>query len=113
VERYKEIIREKDASLGELQATVLSKEREVIVMMHKVHHIIPHYSSTTGIQAPVLNRTARSMQCSPYAVLAEIDSQLQECILHTSVQVVLQNWRFMVCTSCKACKVVASVDAQQ
>jgi hypothetical protein len=58
VERYKEIIREKDASLGDLQATVLSKEREVIVMMHKVHYIMQHRLITVLQRM----RTSRTMQ---------------------------------------------------
>ena len=41
MEKYKEIIREKDASLAEARSAMLQKDREVSIMLHKVtNHIV-------------------------------------------------------------------------
>ncbi|KAG5186520.1 hypothetical protein JKP88DRAFT_256421 [Tribonema minus] len=50
VERCKQVIKEKDATIGELQNTVFSKEREMIVMMHKMEQLQATLAEYTDVR---------------------------------------------------------------
>ncbi|CAM9957162.1 unnamed protein product, partial [Laminaria digitata] len=63
---YQDMLKEKDASIGELQKSVLDKEKEVIAMMHKIGQLEEALSQFTDHRQADAEQYSEWGQAEPY-----------------------------------------------